>query len=137
MVTSSQIYCGIDFRINKETNDMLITSRDDFNLVKYYDNLEQAILSRLRIKQGELTNHPNYGSQLHNLIGLVGNSLVLSEARQYIREALLQEPRINTINSIKTSFKEGSNRQIVVININVTPIGNVANSLNIVWNFFL
>lgn len=135
--TSSEIYCGIDFRMNLDTDDIEINSKDDFSLIQYYENLKQAIINRLRTKQGELALHPNYGSQLHELIGKVGNSLVLSEAKQYTREALLQEPRINIINSIKTRFQEGSNKQIIQIEINVTPIGEDSDPLNIIWDYFL
>ena len=136
-LTSSQVYCGIDFRLNNDQDDTMITSNQDFNLITYYDNLKQAIINRLRTGQGSLSLHPNYGSQLNELIGKNGNALILSEARQYVREALLQEPRISRINTIKTNFQEGSNNQIVVIQINVTPIGNNAEALNIIWDFFL
>lgn len=135
--TLPQKYCGIDFRMNMDTDDIFITPKDDFSTISYYENLTQAVINRLRTRQGELSLHPNYGSLLHNLLGQKGNSLVLSEAQQYTREALLQEPRIKTISSIKASFKEGSNKQEIVIEIKIVPIGEQVDALNIVWDFFL
>jgi phage baseplate assembly protein W len=135
MTTNSELYCGIDLDISSE-NDLIISPQQDFKTKKYYNNLEQAIINRLRTQQGELLQHPNYGSQLKKLIGQKNNDLILSEIRQFVREALLQEPRINEIKSIQPNFRENSN-DTIEIHISVTPIGNVKDVLNLVWDFFI
>lgn len=137
MATLSEAYAGKDIKMDMEKQDIQINFKNDLRVINYYDNLSQAIINRLKTKQGELTLHPDYGSQLHLLLGKAGNSLILSEAKQYVREALLQEPRIKTINSIKTSFKNNSNRQIIVIEISITPIGPEGDPLDLIWSYFL
>jgi len=135
--TTSQLMSGIDFYLNPDSNDIEINSKDDFRVIQYYNNLQQAIIDRLQTKQGEIVLHPNYGSQLHLLMGRIGNSLILSEAKQFVKEALLQEPRISKINKIKVRFKENSSRQVVLIDIIFTPIGTNVQPLNIVYSYFL
>ena len=137
MTTSSEIYCGKDLRFNNESEDITFNYKDDFSTISYYDNLNQAIINRLKTAQGELSLHPNYGSKLNSLIGKGSTGLLLTEAKQYVRAALLQEPRINTINSISTKYKDYSNRQTIEISINITPIGNSAEPLNLTWDYFL
>jgi phage baseplate assembly protein W len=136
MTTRSELQCGKDFRINPDTNDVIINYKDDFNIISYYENLKQAIIHRLKTNQGELRYHPNYGSKLHTLVGQVGNALLLTRARQYTREALLQEPRINTIKTIKAYYKTSLKNEMG-IEITVTPIGSQSNPLNIVYDFII
>ncbi len=135
--SDSELRCGIDFRMNFDNDDIIISSKDDFSTIKYYDNLKQAIINRLRTPKGSLTEHPYYGSQLHELIGTKVSSLTLVEAEQYSREALLQEPRIKRINSIKTNFQSGTNMQAILIEISVTPLGQDSEPLNMVWPYII
>ena len=116
-------------------NDLVIDSRQDLAQIRYYDNLSQAILGRLRTHFGELELHTNYGCRLHELIGKNANDLTLSTAQMHVREALLQEPRVDEIESIAASFRDAI-KTIVDIDIRVKPI-NSLNTLNLIYSLFI
>ena len=72
------------------------------------------------------------------LIGRAGDGLLLGEGKQYVREALLQEPRIEEIIRITPKFKFGSNKQIIEFTIIVKPIDSDAiEPLNLVYDYFI
>lgn len=128
-------FLGRDCRLN-EVDDVQISSQDDFARIIYEDNLKQAIKSRLKTEQGELTLNPLYGSRLHILLGQSGLPQKLILAKMYCKEALLQEPRIKEITKIKPTFRTGSLNQIIDIQIEVIPI-NTNQPLNLVFSVFL
>jgi phage baseplate assembly protein W len=117
------------------TDDILISSQSDFKIATGNINLGQAIINRLRTGVGELELHPNYGCRLNTLIGTVANDFTLALARQHIREALLQEPRIKSINKITAGFTDGL-RNIIQCEIQITPIES-EQPLNIIYPFFI
>jgi len=129
-------YLGRDIMLS-ETDDVRISSRDDFAKIISYDNLKQAIIDRLKTAQGELTLHANYGSRLHELIGQNGNDYILSLAKMYTKEALLQEPRIEEdgILKISPSFRDVL-KTIIDIEIEVQPITELE-ELNLVFSLFI
>lgn len=141
MVTQAQAalnpveYLGRDIYLDPDS-DLVINSKADLSQVRYYDNLTQAIVNRLRTGIGELPLHPNYGCRLHELIGTNPNELTLSVAQLHIRESLLQEPRIEEIENINPTFREGSLNQIIDIDISVKPIKGLE-TLNMVYSVFL
>lgn len=116
-------------------DDIQISSQSDFKIATGIINLGQAIINRLRTGVGELELHPDYGCRLNTLIGTIANDFTLALARQHIREALLQEPRINTINSITTGFTDGL-KNVIQCEIQVTPIES-EEPLNIIYPFFI
>jgi len=128
-------YLGRDIYLNPGS-DIVINSKDDLTQVRYYNNLQQAIVNRLRTGIGELPLHPNYGCRLHELIGTNPTQLTLSIAQLHIRESLLQEPRIETIDSINPVFREGTNNQVIDVDITVTPIKGLE-TLNLVYSVFI
>lgn len=128
-------HLGRDLIITRN-NDLQIGSENDFVLVIFYENLEQAIKNRLRTQIGELILHLEYGSRLQELVGARSTNLTLSLAKQHVRESLLQEPRIAFIDKIAPTYREGSSGQIMDIDIEVTPIGELT-PLNLVYSLFL
>lgn len=141
MVTQAQAdlnpieYLGRDIFLDAGS-DLVISSKSDLSQVRYYDNLTQAIISRLKTSIGELPLHPDYGCRLSELIGTNANQLSLSLAQMHVREALLQEPRVEEIISINPSFRENTNDTVIDIDITVKPIKNL-NTLNLVYSVFL
>lgn len=135
MVTEEE-RLGKDVFINyPDDDDLKISSTSDLTAVTGRMNLTQAIVNRLRTAPGELTLHPDYGCRLVLLIGTVPNEFTLNLAKQHIREALLQEPRVKTIDSIKTSFSDSS-KKVMECEIEVTPIDS-EQPLNIIYPFFM
>ena len=127
---------GRDVYLDQETNDIVISSSDDFTTVRYQNNLIQAIINRLKTQIGETELHPNYGSRLPELIGTNPTDLTLSIVRMHVREALLQEPRVAEIVHIKPSFRAGSNKQTIDVDLRLRPINNLA-TLNLVYSLFI
>lgn len=118
------------------TSDLAISSKNDLSQVRYSNNLVQAIINRLRTNLGELSLHPNYGCRLNELIGTNPNELTLSLAEMHVREALLQEPRVDEIISISPSFREGMLKTQIDIDIVVKPIYSET-YLNLIYSVFV
>ena len=116
--------------------DLKINSKDDLSQIRYYDNLTQAIINRLRTSFGELELHPDYGCRLNELIGTNPNDLTLSLAEMHTREALLQEPRIDEIISIVPTFREGTTDTVIDIDVVVKPIMQLE-TLNLIYSVFI
>src|SRR5215467_9324400 len=75
----------------------------DIGTVTEEMNLAQAILHRLRTIRGELTDlgHPNYGSNIYDLVGEPNNQMTRDRIKVMIRDSLLEEPRIMEIVKIE------------------------------------
>ena len=127
MVTQAQAeadpreYLGRDIALTS-SGDVRIGVKDDFALIMWEDNLKQAIINRLRTGKGELILHPDYGSHLPELLGTVPTEETLLLAKAYVKEALLQEPRISEIRSIYVYFPDNTLRQQVDVEITVVPL---------------
>jgi len=133
-LANPQEFLGRDISLNPR-DDIKIGASDDYAIVMGSATLTQAIINRLRTAQGELPLHPLYGSRLPEILGAVPNEQSLMLARMYIRDALLQEPRISSIDSIALSWGDDL-KMILNINIKVTPIQE-NDPLNIVFSIFL
>lgn len=112
---------------DRERVDFLITPSGDLATVSHRENLVQAILNRLLTRKGELAQlgHPEYGSRLHTLIGELNNTRTQGFAALYIRECLIQEPRVRQIKQITFALSSrGIDRNQMEITIIVRPIGD-------------
>jgi phage baseplate assembly protein W len=65
-------------------------------IVSGLDNLRQALTIRLLVDRGELAGlgHPNYGSRIRELLGQRLDRANRELLRRYVRQALLQDPRV-------------------------------------------
>jgi hypothetical protein len=79
--------------------DLLTSKKLDVKTISGIDNLEQAILHRLRTRKGELKDlgHPNYGCEIYSMIGEPNNETTRGLLRLMVIDALRQEPRIDEI----------------------------------------
>jgi len=128
-------YLGRDIFLNSD-NDLQINSNNDLTTVRYDNNLIQAIINRLRTQLGELPEHPDYGSRLNELIGTNPNELTLSTVKMYVKECLLQEPRIEEIIEIRPEFRIGTNNQIIDVYIKIKPIKEYS-ELDLIYSLFI
>jgi phage baseplate assembly protein W len=130
---------GSDLKIVDEElgSDLALSPKGDLDIVKEEYNLGQAIINRLRTRRGELANlgHLNYGSRLHELVGEPNNERTRELAKAYVRECIMQDPRIKEIVNISIKPHKDDNRR-VDIDITVLPIGK-STALNIVFPFYL
>ena len=106
---------GVD--LIPEINGDLATIDEDYNL-------GQAIINRLRTRQGELTDlgHSLYGSRLQELIGELNNENTRDLAVIYAREAIQQDPRVEEILEVQVNPVKGQPNQII-ISISIIPRG--------------
>jgi phage baseplate assembly protein W len=86
-------------------------------------NLGQAIAMRLLTPRGELTElgHPEYGSRLHELIGVPNTETRRSLAKLFVLESLAQEPRIEKVVRCDVIPAPGS-RDRVDVQLEVKPV---------------
>jgi hypothetical protein len=63
------------------------------------DNLVQALTLRLLIDRRELSGlgHPRYGTQVRDLLGETMDRANLELLRRYVRQSLLNDPRVNDV----------------------------------------
>jgi len=140
MVTQAQAdldpreHLGRDISLDN-VDDVKIGRSDDFQLITFDDNLKQAMINRLRTAIGEITLHPDYGSQLHEVLGTNPTDDTLLLVRSHVRAALLQEPRIETIDDINVFFRDNDLRTDVDVEVSVTPIQELE-TLNLVFRLF-
>ena len=96
----------------------------DLGRVSGRGNLEQAILMRLLTPRGELAalGHPEYGSRLHELVGIPNTETTRNRMRLFILETLQQERRIAEI--VEVAVTPGyTGRDRVDVRLRVLPIG--------------
>jgi phage baseplate assembly protein W len=117
--------------------DLLVNRKGDIELARGRENLGQSIMHRLMTRKGELAGlgHPEYGSRLHELIGMPNNEPARDLVRLYAKECIMQEPRVKDILSIE-AFANLDDPGAITLNITILPIkSNIP--LNLVIPFLL
>lgn len=118
-------------------SDLTISPSGDLETVSEEYNLGQAIIHRLKTRQGELTDigHSLYGSHLYELIGEPNNERTRELVRLYALESVNRDPRVEEVVGISVkALKDDPHR--IDINISVKAIG-LTSILNIVFPFYL
>lgn len=109
-------------------NGKLQFNNGDVSLVSGRENLKQAISNRIVTDHGDLIYHGTYGANLGRLVGTLNGPSRAMVAASYVEEALGDENRIQTINSIKAT-SQGDRLNIVG---EVVPITGAALETNTV-----
>jgi len=118
-------------------SDLALSFSGDLETISGEYNLGQAIVNRLRTRQGELTDlgHPSYGSRLYELVGEPNNEKTRELARIYTGECVAQDPRVKEVVNVSVESPSDEPRRID-IEISVLPIAS-STVLNIVFPFYL
>lgn len=97
---------------------------EDLATVSGRENLGQAVIIRLLTPQGELgpLGHPEYGSRLHEVIGVPSVETTWNLIKLYILESLRGETRIDKIDQLTVEPVAGT-RGLVRVRLRVTPVG--------------
>lgn len=105
-------------------SDLAPDIRGDLATIDDEYNLGQALINRMRTRQGELSDlgHSLYGSQLHELIGEVNNEGTRELARIYTQEAIVQDPRVQRVLSVDVKPDPGD-PNAMSIRIAIVPRG--------------
>lgn len=132
-LTNSKENLGRD--VHMEDGQIIIGTDSDFDIVKYDGNLGQAVKHRLLTVIGELYRHPNYGSDLQLYVGVNRLGLMMVEMQSAVYKALLQEPRIKSVENVVVQFDQ-VNREKVNVAIDILPIDSIE-TLNLVYDLFI
>jgi len=124
-------YLGKDIMISD--GDIVFSTNQDFAVRSDEDNLRQAIINRLNTIKGEYY-YINYGSNINNIYGKNKDDLLLAELKGYIIEALLQEVRIDSIETVNLNYNDTKDE--VECDISVLPINSDV-VLNLIYPVFL
>src|SRR5215831_854887 len=130
---------GTDLRLRESEQgaDLALASSGDLATISHEYNLGQAILTRLRIRKGELRElgHSRLGSRLYDFVGEPNNEATREQIKTAVRETLLEEPRIRQIVRVEVTQNKDE-RDRVDLDVSIIPIGQET-SLNIVMPFYL
>lgn len=98
-----------DLRLVFATDDEadLDVGINDIDTVSGMGNLVQALKVRLLIDKGELTGlgHPRFGSRIREVIGETQTPASFELVRRYVRQTLLEDPRVAEVSQIKVEAK--------------------------------
>jgi len=96
---------GIDLKLSKE-NDLILTNKNDLDIIRGANNAAQSILFKLAIEKGEILDHPSLG------IGLkIGDKIpTLVEVQTDLTNTLLQDSRFENIQKLEIDQTNGTFR---------------------------
>lgn len=87
---------GTDIKLS---GGFLETGGNDFGVVSGRENYKQAIQNRVATEQGELIFHMPYGCGIRKLLGVVNGPTSAVLAANYVKSAVLADPRTASVNS--------------------------------------
>lgn len=76
----------------------------DIAIARGVDNIKQALIARLLTRKGALINHPNYGSELEDLIGEPANSMTKELVDNEILRTLKKDRRISEVRLVSSNI---------------------------------
>jgi len=101
-----------DFQINQSGDLMWITG---------LDNLEQALIHRIRTVIGALIWHPEYGTIIQNLISKPNTEVLRTLIAMELLRTLSEEPRIERINNLEVKELYVDT---IVVSLEIIPISS-------------
>jgi len=109
---------GADIRLDSDGN-IVIQESGDIALVSGVDNVVQSINSRLSTPVGAMIKQTAYGFQ--SQVGIAGTSMAISYVRMAFVAALMQDPRIDSVENVIIGNVDESDS--MGIQADITPIG--------------
>ena len=113
--TDAAAVFGVDLDL---TGGDLHVDGGDLRLISGRANLKQALIHRVKTHLKELLFHLPYGCGVHRLIGAVNGPTAALLGGQYVRGAMLADPRVDTVLAVR-SAAEGD---VVPIAVEIQPI---------------
>lgn len=130
---------GVDLKLSDQEMgvDLTLSPDGDLQTVSEEYNVGQAVVSRLRIRRGELIDlgHSQFGSRLYQLIGEPNNETTRELIRNIAKESLSADPRIKEIRRIDVKPSRFDPHR-VDLEVSVVAIKS-ENPINIVYPFYL
>lgn len=104
--------------------DLLDDEYGDLETAVGIENVKQSVNHRLMTRRGSLTQHPDYGSRLHELIGRAQAPYIQNMIELDIHETLLQDDRISEV-AVNTVVIQGTS---VYMDLHIT-VGRATTSI--------
>lgn len=105
--------------------DLAADENGDFLVFTGRENLRQALVHRVISDRGELLWHPNYGTLIRSLIGVVNGPTASTLAAKYVEATLRADPRVREVPSVVAEVSGD------VIRVSATVIPITGNSTKI------
>lgn len=112
---AARIY-GSDVALNKGL--LQADETGDLALVAGVPNLKQALENRLATPLRDLLFHASYGCNVHSLKGEAGQPGIATLGAQFVRSAMLDDPRVREVGSAKANLTG----DVLSVSATVTPI---------------
>lgn len=130
-----EILFGQDLKLADRFGGLDLSRERDLDLATGYNNAIQALILRLRVRQGELAplGWPTYGSRIHELIGEPNNNFTHIKLMAYARNAIEADPRVAEVTDIRALPGE---RSTVRLLLDILLIDE-PNPLNLVYDLDL
>ena len=97
---------------------MIEANNSDLETVAAIQNLKQSLINRILTRRGTLLFHPNYGSQLPNMLGKPMNHALLVDACNELRRTITTDSRVAKCKVSKSLLTHDD----IFMNATVTPI---------------
>lgn len=110
---------GVDILLNN--GDFQVNQAGDLYWSSGLNNLEQALIHRIRTVLGALIWHPEYGTIIQNLISKPNTDVLRSIISIELLRTLSQEPRIEKINNLEVKELY---IDTVIISLEIIPISS-------------
>jgi len=110
---------GVDILLNN--GDFQANQAGDLSWTAGLDNLEQALVHRIRTVIGALIWHPEYGTIIQNLISKPNTDVLRSIISIELLRTLSEEPRIERINNLEVKELY---TDTIVISLEIIPISS-------------
>ncbi len=104
----------------------------DWAVISAANNLAQALCHRVKTPVGDLLAHPAYGSQVTLLLGLRSLSVMQLMATGFIRQTLLQDPRVTRVIAVEST---ASGDALGIHAYLIATVQNTPVDLNLVFPF--
>jgi phage baseplate assembly protein W len=117
--------------------DLVGNAAGDLDQVRGNDNIVQALIMRLKVRQGELAplGWPNFGSRLYELLGAPNNARTHVMLMAHARKAIEQDPRVAEVRQVRTEVLRGEPETVRLI-MDILLI-DTPNPLNLVFDINL
>lgn len=118
--TTPEVVFGIDLDLG---SGELSAEDGDFALISGRANLKQALLNRVSTVWGELLFHLDYGCGARTLLGTVNGPTAGLLAAEYVKAAVLADPRISSIESAEAEvLGDQINTSVEAVPISGRPV---------------
>ena len=124
-----ELLMGIDLKLENGQLSLVGSSGGtDFLLAKGTTNIKQAIEHKLKVKKGNLTYYPTYGTLIHTYIGKISDLPAIEMIKAEFVRTVLEDGRIESVSKVKAEFDGYDN---VYISSGLQLIGNFTSAIQL------